>query len=793
MASYIKFTPLSGAKNEDALCYLLEIDEVKILLDCGWSDQFNTQDLLPLKKIAKQIDIVLLSHSDLTHLGAYTYAKRHLGLQCPAYSTVPVVSMGKMCMYDIYQSKTNELDFDIFTLEDVDNAFDKITSLRYSQPCALPGKCQGIVITAYAAAHTVGGTIWKIKQDTNDIVYAVDFNHRKESHLDGTALLTDGVVLDSLARPSLLITDSLNADIFSPPRKDRYSAMFDTIHGTLSNGGSVLLPSDSAARVLELAYLLDQQWTKHQLNNYPLIMLSNTSYHTIHFAKIMLEWMGTDLTKHFSSTRENPFEFKYLRLCHKLEDLDNYPGPKVVIASNYSLETGFARDLFVRWMTVDTTDSQQQRNTLLLTERAPPGSLARRIYNDWESTEDNTKQPSPMIKPIMQYNTTMDLTLFKRVPLEGAELQEYEAAQRAKQEREAVQAAMIARSKTIIEEDESDNSDLDEADDPMDDLLIKQHDLYVRDSGRSGGFFKQSQSYHMFPYHERRKKIDDYGEAIQPEQYILASDVTRLAAEAMERNNESGGDGANFDNGVKQDMGMDVDGPLLPARNMLPTKYISSIQHVQVQCYLRYIDLEGLSDGRSMKKILPQIAPRKLIIIHGKEEPTHHLSQACLSMTQFTKEIFTPSIGEVLNVSAATNIYRVRLTDGLVNSLRFSKLDDYELARVSGRIHFQEDSTTPSLDMVEEAPPSEMEHLQLLQKKNKMEPSIFVGDIRLTEFKRVLQAEGISAEFKNEGMLVCNDLVVVRKTGSGQLLVEGVLSEDYYRVRSLLYSQHAIL
>jgi cleavage and polyadenylation specificity factor subunit 2 len=50
MTSYIKFTPLSGAKNEDALCYLLEIDEVKILLDCGWSDQFDTQDLLPLKK-----------------------------------------------------------------------------------------------------------------------------------------------------------------------------------------------------------------------------------------------------------------------------------------------------------------------------------------------------------------------------------------------------------------------------------------------------------------------------------------------------------------------------------------------------------------------------------------------------------------------------------------------------------------------------------------------------------------------------------------------------------------------
>ena len=43
-------------------------------------------------------------------------------------------------------------------------------------------------------------------------------------------------------------------------------------------------------------------------------------------------------------------------------------------------------------------------------------------------------------------------------------------------------------------------------------------------------------------------------------------------------------------------------------------------------------------------------------------------------MDQFTKEILTPSISQVLNVSAATNIYRVRLTDAMVSSLQFSKV-----------------------------------------------------------------------------------------------------------------------
>lgn len=310
---------------------------------------------------------------------------------------------------------------------------------------------------------------------------------------------------------------------------------------SLNQGGSVLLPTDSSARVLELAYLLDQHWSQHQLTH-PLIMLSNTSYHTVHFAKIMLEWMGEELTRKFSQSRENPYEFKYVRLCHKIEDLENFPEPKVVMASHHSLETGFARELFLRWMT-----KQETKNTLILTDRSAPGTLARRLYEDWdhqandESTivyQQKTKIP---VKPAIDYETQLDLTVYKRVPLEGAELQAFEALKRAEAEKEAAQAALIARSKIIMEEDESDSSDIDEGDEDMEGLLTRQFDLYVRDAGKSGGFFKHAHSYRMFPYLEKKKKMDDYGEAIQIEHYMKASELER-----MEQEKKNLGQGANF-------------------------------------------------------------------------------------------------------------------------------------------------------------------------------------------------------------------------------------------------------
>jgi len=39
-----------------------------------------------------------------------------------------------------------------------------------------------IEITPYAAGHMIGGTIWKIKKETEEIVYAVDYNHKKERY-----------------------------------------------------------------------------------------------------------------------------------------------------------------------------------------------------------------------------------------------------------------------------------------------------------------------------------------------------------------------------------------------------------------------------------------------------------------------------------------------------------------------------------------------------------------------------------------------------------------------------------
>lgn len=45
------------------------------------------------------------------------------------------------------------------------------------------GKGEGIVIAPHVAGHLLGGTVWKITKNGEDVIYAVDLNHRKERYI----------------------------------------------------------------------------------------------------------------------------------------------------------------------------------------------------------------------------------------------------------------------------------------------------------------------------------------------------------------------------------------------------------------------------------------------------------------------------------------------------------------------------------------------------------------------------------------------------------------------------------
>ncbi|XP_017551173.1 cleavage and polyadenylation specificity factor subunit 2 [Pygocentrus nattereri] len=787
MTSIIKLTAVSGVQEESALCYLLQVDEFRFLLDCGWDESFSMDIIDAMKRYVHQVDAVLLSHPDPLHLGALPYAVGKLGLNCTIYATIPVYKMGQMFMYDLYQSRHNTEDFTLFTLDDVDSAFDKIQQLKYSQIVNLKGKGHGLSITPLPAGHMIGGTIWKIVKDgEEEIIYAVDFNHKREIHLNGCSL-------ETISRPSLLITDSFNATYVQPRRKQRDEQLLTNIMETLRGDGNVLIAVDTAGRVLELAQLLDQIWrTKDAgLGVYSLALLNNVSYNVVEFSKSQVEWMSDKLMRCFEDKRNNPFQFRHLSLCHSLADLARVPSPKVVLCSQPDLESGFSRELFIQWC-------QDSKNSIILTYRTTPGTLARYLIDN------------PGEKMI-------DLEIKKRIKLESRELEEYLEKEKMKKE-----AAKKLEQAKEVDVDSSDESDMEDDLEQPAVMKTKHHDLMMKgEGGRKGSFFKQAKkSYPMFPAHEERIKWDEYGEIIRPEEFL----VPELQATEEEKSKLESGL-ANGDEPMDQDL------------SDVPTKCTCTTETLEIRARVTYIDYEGRSDGDSIKKIINQMKPRQLVIVHGPPEASQDLAESCKAFSGKDIKVYTPKLQETVDATSETHIYQVRLKDSLVSSLQFCKARDTELAWIDGVLDMRVVKVDTGVLLEEGETKDEIEDGELAmdvtsdlatepstvatQRAMKtlfgedekeiseesdviptLEPlpltetpghqAVFINEPRLSDFKQVLLREGIQAEFVG-GVLVCNNLVAVRRTEAGRIGLEGCQCEDYYRIRELLYQQYAVV
>ena len=259
-----------------------------------------------------------------------------------------------------------------------------------------------------------------------EIVYGVDFNHKRERHLNGCTF-------DGVGRPSLMITDAFNTLYNQPRRKNRDEQLINQLVSTMRDGGDCLVVIDTAGRVLELAHLLDQLWQNSDvgLTTYNLVMFSTVASSVIEAAKSQVEWMADKIQRDFEQGRVNPFHFKSVRCCHSMNELNRVRSPKVVLASGLDMESGFSRELFLDWC-VDT------RNMCIVT-----GITKRQYYfiylfplgrSSDHSLGSKLIEMAEMRDAKKSCNNVLTLEIKQRVRLDGNELAAYFEKKKAEHE-----------------------------------------------------------------------------------------------------------------------------------------------------------------------------------------------------------------------------------------------------------------------------------------------------------------------------------------------------------------------
>jgi cleavage and polyadenylation specificity factor subunit 2 len=929
------FTPLLGAQsNSRASQSILELDGgVKVLVDIGWDERFDTRQLAEIEKHTSTVSFILLTHATISHLGAYAHCCKHVPhfSQIPVYATSPVIAFGRTLLQDLYASTPLAATFipasaspedgtaiddqqrsDILRQapnnEEINKYFTAITPLKYSQPHQpVPSQfsvpLEGLTLTAYNSGHTLGGTIWHIQHGMESIVYAVDWNQARENVIAGAAWF-GGVggseVIEQLRKPTALVCSSVGGDkIAQYSRKTRDEVLLGHIRSCLAKGGSVLLPTDSSARILELAWILEKAWhegiKEAPIKDAKVYMASKSANATLRHARSLLEWMDDSIVREFEGEEETatrshrrtgsrqtngaskpsrPFEFRHIKIIERKAQLDRClagEGPRVILASDLTLDWGYSKSFLEQF-------TQNTPNLVLLTEKVAQGLEPQGAGQSiWKIFEERTEGVAVetvsdvQLEQVHGGGRTMPLQTIEKAPLDEKESQQYQqymATQRQMEETLAGDATGDVVGDDI--DDESSSSSEDESDNEQQGralnvinalghnrakLTVSDEDLGINILLRKKNVFdfdvrnKKGRNA-VFPYTHSRKRGDDFGDFIKPEDFLREEE--KIEQEGNGQRSESIGQKRKWDDKQKDEQSRkrrqgdkgqkaeaggdessseseDSDTEEVETQTFEgPSKVVYTSKTITINCRLAYVDFAGLHDQRSLQMLIPLIGPKKLILTGGSIDETLALAADCRELLgvktvgedESSSEIFTPAPLQTIDASVDTNAWVVKLTRNLVKRLQWQSVKDIGVVTLQGQLRAEMDSlnleddpkakkqkvdteiareatptpTSKTLPVLDILPPA------LAAATRSVTQPIHVGDMRLAELRRLMNMAGHNAEFRGEGTLLVDGMIAVRKLGSGKIIVEGTPvntltrnTDSFTQVKQRIYERLAVV
>ncbi|KAI1372179.1 beta-lactamase-like protein [Hypoxylon crocopeplum] len=913
------FSSLQGALSESAASQsILELDGgIKVLVDVGWDESFDIAKLKELEKQVPTLSLILLTHATTNHIAAFAHCCKHFPLftRIPVYATSPVIALGRTLLQDLYastplaattippssldevlytnQQSSSDILLQAPTTDEIATYFSLIHPLKYSQPHQPLGSpfsppLNGLTVTAYNSGRTLGGTIWHIQHGLESIVYAIDWNQGRENVYAGAAWLGGAggggaEIIEQLRKPTALVCSSRGGEkpSISGGRSKRDEQLLSKVKSCVTRGGTVLIPVDSSARVLEVAYLMDHAWRadaatgEGQLKSAKLYLAGRNIHSTMRYARSMLEWMDDSIVREFEavvdgSKRVNgttdavkpgkeagPFDFRFLKLLDRKGQIDKIfsdktegtsPVGKVILASDSTLEWGFSKDVLKRI-------AQDSKNMVILTEYPTLASesrpsIARNIWTWWKEGQENANGPSNGA-----ISHRLELTDAKRQPLEGNDLALYQ--QWLAQQRQ-LQTTLQSGGATALEssgdvadevsesESESEDSDNEQQGRALNaattmgqasrkkaaltdedlgiNILLKKKGVYDFDVRNKKGRDR------MFPHPVRRKRADDYGELIRPEDFLRAEerddgdghDLTQTGKDEDQgkfgkkrkwenaANSKGQGPGPSKRPHLMRNVSDEFeravsDGPVEDELDGIPddpddtatgpSKLVFTREAITVNLEVEFIDLSGIHDKRSLHMLIPLIQPRKLIFIGGNERETLTLASDCKQLlAEGSVGIYTPNMGATIDASVDTNAWVVKLAPSLVKQLKWQNVRGLSIATVTGRLlavhkelaasrdedaankrlKTEELAAEPAANDVPVEPTLDILPTNMASATRSIAQPLHVGDLRLADLRKAMQQSGHTAEFRGEGTLLIDGSVVVRKTTAGRIDVESI-------------------
>lgn len=363
--------------------HLLEVDGVRILLECGLfqgkrRDTYERNLHLPYDP--SSIDYLILSHAHIDHSGNIPNLTKK-GFRGDILCTFATRDLCATMLRDSAHIQQKDVEYvnkkraragkppvdPIYTMEDAVQALNYFLAIGYERPYRIT---PNITLTFYDAGHILGSAIvvldFEEHGEARRLVFSGDLGRPNRP------ILRDPVCLDGA---DILLIESTYGTRLHEPVPEAERALEDAINRTYRRGGKVIVPSFAVGRTQELVYSLHLLKQAHEIPGHlPVFVDSPLAIDATSIFRLHPECFDQEVHR-FLIESGDPFGFEQLRYTRAVEAskaLNFLREPAVIISASGMCEAG-------RILHHLKNNIEEPSNTILFVGWQAPNTLGRRI------------------------------------------------------------------------------------------------------------------------------------------------------------------------------------------------------------------------------------------------------------------------------------------------------------------------------------------------------------------------------------------------------------------------------
>ncbi len=388
----MKLTFHGGARTVTGSKHLVEVNDTKILLDCGLVQGRRQDSIKANREFAfnpAEIDILVLSHAHIDHSGNIPNLVKN-GFNGDIICTSATRDLCATMLPDSGHIQERDVEYlnkkrkrqglppvePIYTQQDAFNSLDYFITQSYYRSRKI---APGVTLTFHDAGHMLGSAIVMldiVDQSTNRelrLVFSGDIGR------NDIPIIRDPDLLD---HADILIMESTYGNRLHEPVEDAERKLEKVVSETYKRGGSIVMPSFAVGRTQQLVYTLHRLSDRGDIPHMPIYVDSPLAVDATSVFKLHPECFDDEIRAFMQEPgNSNPFGFADLTYIRKVEDskrLNFELEPCIIISASGMVEFG-------RIVHHVKNRVEDARTTVLITGWQAPHTLGRRLVEGAET------------------------------------------------------------------------------------------------------------------------------------------------------------------------------------------------------------------------------------------------------------------------------------------------------------------------------------------------------------------------------------------------------------------------